>query len=61
MGEIFACGNNTNGELALGHFRSPQITPTKIPNLPSNIVRFICGYKHNLFLDSEGNVFSWSW
>ena len=35
-GEIFSCGNNTNGELAMGHFDSPQIKPTKIPNLPSN-------------------------
>ena len=57
-GEIFSCGNNTNGELALGHFDSPQIKPTKIPNLPSNIVTFVCGNSHNLFLDSEGNVYS---
>ena len=40
------------------HFDSPQIKPTKIPNLPSNIVNFICGNFHNLFLDSEGNVYS---
>ena len=57
-GEIFACGNNTNGQCALGHFNSPQITPSLVPNVPSNIVQFVCGGGQNLFLDSEGNVFS---
>ena len=56
--EIYACGRNAYGELGLGHNQSPQITPTLIPNLPPNIVQFICGYYHSLFLDSEGNVFS---
>ena len=56
-GEIYSCGRNGNGLLGLGHFND-QITPSLIPNLPSNIVRFVCGYYHNLFLDSEGNVFS---
>ena len=41
-----------------GHFNSPQITPSLIQNAPSNIVQFVCGGNHNLFLDSEGNVFS---
>ena len=57
-GEIFSCGFNQRGECGLGHFNSPQITPSLIPNLPSNIVHFICGSQHSLFLDSEGNVFS---
>ena len=57
-GEIYGCGYNTNGELGLGHCDSPQIKPTKIPNLPSNITHFVCAISHNLFLDSEGNVFS---
>ena len=57
-GEIYSCGDNSKGELALGHINSPQITPTKIPNLPTNIVQFICGLQHSLFLDSEGKVFS---
>ena len=29
-----------------------------MPNVPSNIIQFVCGREHNLFLDSEGNVFS---
>ena len=57
-GEIFSCGNNEFGQCGLGHFDSPQITPSLILNLPSNIVHFICGDSHSLFLDSEGNVFS---
>ena len=57
-GEIFGCGFNYNGACGLGHFNIPQITPSLIPNLPSNIVHFVCGSYHSLFLDSEGNVIS---
>ena len=57
-GEIFACGYNQWGQCGLGHFDSPQITPSLIPNAPSNIVQFFSGGVHSLFLDSEGNVFS---
>ena len=57
-GEIFACGHNIAGSCGMGHFNRTQITPTLIPNLPSNTVQFVCGYNHNLFLDSEGNVYS---
>ena len=56
--EIFGCGFNGYGECGLGHFTSPQITPSLLLNLPSNIVDFVCGSHQNLFLDSEGNVFS---
>ena len=55
--EIFACGFNLCGECGLGHY-NPQITPSLILNAPSNIVQFVCGFHHSLFLDSEGNVFS---
>ena len=57
-GEIFACGCNEDGQCGLGHFNHPQITPSLILNVPSNIVHFVCGDSQNLFLDSEGNVFS---
>ena len=57
-GEIFACGNNGEGQCGLGHFNDPQITPSLIPSAPSDIVHFVCGFQQNLFLDSEGNVFS---
>ena len=49
---------NCEGQLGLGDFDSPHVTPTLIPNIPPNIVQFISGYYHNIFLDSEGNVFS---
>ena len=57
-GEIFSCGTNQSGECGLGHFDSPQITPSLVLNAHSNIVHFICGYEQSLFLDTEGNVFS---
>ena len=57
-GEIFSCGNNEAGQCGLGHFDSPQITPSLILNLPENIVQFFCAAGQSLFLDSEGNVFS---
>ena len=57
-GEIFSCGNNQAGQCGSGHCNHPQITPSLIPNLPSNIVHFVCGSQQNLFLDSEGNVYS---
>ena len=57
-GEIFACGDNRQGACGLGHFKHPQITPSLILNENSNIVQFVCGSYHSLFLDSEGNVFS---
>ena len=57
-GEIFSCGFNEQGQCGLGHFNHPQIIPSLIPNVPSNIVHFVCGSQQSLFLDSEGNVFS---
>ena len=57
-GEVFSCGFNSSGACGLGHFNSPQITPSLIPNAPENIVQFVCGYHQSLFLDSDGNTFS---
>ena len=57
-GEIFGCGYNSKGQCGLGHFNASQITPSLVHNVPSNIVQFVCGSHHCLFLDSEGNVFS---
>ena len=56
-GEIYTCGCNDDGRLGLGHFEY-QFAVVPIPNLPLNIIQFVCGYQHSLFLDSEGNVFS---
>ena len=57
-GEIFSCGANHHGQCGSGNFSHPQITPGLILNLPSNIVKFVCGDSQSLFLDSEGTVFS---
>ena len=40
-GEIFSCGFNHQGQCGLGHFNSPQITPSLIRDAPSNIVQFL--------------------
>ena len=57
-GKIYACGYNERGQCGKGHFNHTQIAPSLIPNAPSNIVQFVCGSHHSLFLDSVGNVFS---
>ena len=58
-GEIFGCGYNEYGQCGLGQFGVDfQIAPILIPNAPENIVQFVCGSHHSLFLDSEGNVYS---
>ena len=58
-GELFACGSNVGGDLGLeGNLCSSQVIPTPIPNLPKNIIQFVCGAHFRLFLDSEGNVYS---
>ena len=57
-GEIFACGDNLSGVCASGNFKDTQITPSLMRNAPSNIVHFVCGNYHSLFLDADGNVFS---
>ena len=58
--EIYACGLNHFGQLGLKG-DSPQIEPCIIPNTPSNIVQICVGSSHTLFLDVEGNVFSFGW
>ena len=55
--QIHGCGCNSSGQLGLGYIYSPEITPTLVPHLPPNIIEFVSGYNHNLFLDLEGNVF----
>ena len=50
--------DNVDWDINLGRFSESQITPSLIPNAPSKIVEFVCGYCQSLFLDSEGNVFS---
>ena len=57
-GEIFGCGFNEHGNLALGHNHHPQVKICKILNLPDNIDQFCSGVYHSLILDSKGNVFS---
>ena len=57
-GEFYSCGFNKSGACGLGHFNHPQITSSIILDVPPNIVQYICGYDHSLFLDSAGVVYS---
>ena len=55
--EIFAW-KNVNGECGLGHFDKCHLYPSLIPNMPDNIIKFVCGSNQSFFLDSKGNVFA---
>ena len=52
-GEIFSCGYNEFGQCGLGHFDSPQITPSVILNVPENIVHFVCGASQSFLIQKE--------
>ena len=56
-GEIFSCGDNHEGQCGSG-YNGYQTPPGLIPDTPSNIIQFVCGGFHSLFLDSKGKVFS---
>ena len=56
-GEIYGVGSNGYGQLGMGA-TTVQTQPRLIPNQPSDIHQFSCGYFHSLFLDNDGNVYS---
>jgi hypothetical protein len=55
-GNLFAFGNNTNGQLGLGD-TIDRVSPCKIEGF-KNIVQISCGFWHSLFLGSNGEVWS---
>ena len=61
-GRVYSCGLNSNGQLGLGTFGSGEdkSTPTLITGL-SNVTEISAGDSHNLFLTSEGHVYSCGW
>lgn len=56
-GEVYAWGNNSNGQLGLGGLDN-KATPQKLTNL-SNIQAIAASQFHSLALDKEGRVWSW--
>uniref|UniRef100_K3WGC3 SAP domain-containing protein n=1 Tax=Globisporangium ultimum (strain ATCC 200006 / CBS 805.95 / DAOM BR144) TaxID=431595 RepID=K3WGC3_GLOUD len=60
-GRVFACGNNFNGELGLGHRRNCA-TPTEIESFRGHrITRVISGFDANFAfaIAADGRVFGW--
>jgi alpha-tubulin suppressor-like RCC1 family protein len=60
-GKVFACGNNSSGELGDGTLTQRE---TRIPILTTNIgttypiIAIAAGYGHSLFLRSDGRVYA---
>lgn len=58
---MMSCG--TNSYMALGHHlidnkkRCKKFEKIEIHD--KKIVKVVCGYRHNLMLTSDGNVYSW--
>ena len=55
-GEVHSFGNNSNGQLGLGHNNNVSL-PTPIPNLPK-IMEISCGYEFTVCIDNEGGLWS---
>jgi alpha-tubulin suppressor-like RCC1 family protein len=56
-GSVYSCGSNSNGKLGLDSLDASIKTPRLISGL-SNVRDISCGRYHNLFLTSEGRVYS---
>lgn len=57
-GTVWACGDNTSGQLGLGADTVQQATPKKIPNLTS-VTAVAAGYDFSLALRFDGKVWAW--
>ena len=59
-GELYACGNNSHGELGVGD-RAARASPTRLDSLPSRM-RFCAvsaGGSHSLCIEAGGAVLTW--
>ena len=54
-GALLAFGDNTYGQLGLGH-KNEQLTPATVPWKGPQPVQVDWGCKHSLVLDAEGGV-----
>lgn len=60
IGHIYSYGENTQGELGLGHGRTTQ-EPTMVENLNEKVVEISAGLKHAIARTSLGKVYVWGW
>jgi hypothetical protein len=60
-GKVFACGDNTYGQLAqpATTLSSGTLVEVVFPSLSSKIVSVVAGADHNLALDENGGVWVW--
>ena len=59
---VFACGDNSNGQLGLGH-EEQMITFTAVPTLPDGKVatQVIAGEDYTMIIAEDGTVFACGW
>ncbi|TMW56352.1 hypothetical protein Poli38472_006362 [Pythium oligandrum] len=59
-GNLFGFGKNDHGQLGVGSFSSPFLSPTKIATLPETTViqSLACGYYHTVCVADDGTVYS---
>ncbi|WP_332461038.1 MULTISPECIES: InlB B-repeat-containing protein [Bifidobacterium] len=70
-GNVYAWGNNSNGQLGDGTTSSYQTAPVRVktpdrstyPDLPADFtyLQVSAGYYHSLALGSDGNVYAWGY
>ncbi|XP_070528774.1 probable E3 ubiquitin-protein ligase HERC4 isoform X3 [Cardiocondyla obscurior] len=59
-GDLYAWGNNREGQLGLGSLTDTEIKPKKIYSLAAIPIAFIaCGGYHTVVISKSGAVFSW--
>jgi E3 ubiquitin-protein ligase HERC2 len=57
-GAVFAYGKNKDGELGVDD-TNPRDTPTRVTDLPANIVQVSAGHNHSAALTCDGHVYTW--
>uniref|UniRef100_H2YG31 Protein RCC2 homolog n=1 Tax=Ciona savignyi TaxID=51511 RepID=H2YG31_CIOSA len=57
-GEVFAFGENAQGQLGLGNLSTNVASPTKIAYKGNPIIDIACGGEFSVILDCEGSVYT---
>ena len=55
--ELYTFGKQNNGQLGDNDSSGSQITPTKVPNLSTNISAIMCGGAHTAFITDDNKVY----